>query len=78
MATSFAGLTLDVPRIMGIVNVTPDSFPMAVRLLSLKRRLRTASPWQNRARISSTSAVNQPAQVLILFQPKSKLIALCR
>ena len=26
MATSFAGLTLDVPRIMGIVNVTPDSF----------------------------------------------------
>jgi dihydropteroate synthase len=26
VATSFAGLTLDVPRIMGIVNVTPDSF----------------------------------------------------
>jgi dihydropteroate synthase len=26
VATSFAGLMLDVPRIMGIVNVTPDSF----------------------------------------------------
>ncbi len=26
MATTFAGLTLDRPRVMGIVNVTPDSF----------------------------------------------------
>ncbi|MEO5335655.1 MAG: dihydropteroate synthase [Magnetospirillum sp. WYHS-4] len=26
MASSFAGLTLDRPRLMGIVNVTPDSF----------------------------------------------------
>lgn len=57
-----AGRQLDLsePLIMGIVNVTPDSFPMAVVTQERQKRLPTASNFWNKGPIFWISAENQP------------------
>ena len=49
---------LDRTRVMGIVNVTPDSFSDGGEHATTKRRSRTACDWRRRARTSSTSAAS--------------------
>ncbi len=56
-------LLLDRPRVMGIVNVTPDSFSDGgCARRPLTRRSRTRWHWPGRAPISSTWAANPPAR----------------
>jgi dihydropteroate synthase len=51
-----AGVALDRTRIMGIVNVTPDSFSDGGGGSIRGRPSRTACSWRQRVRTSSTSA----------------------
>ena len=53
-----AGLSLDRPRIMGIVNVTPDSFSDGGRTPRRRQPSSMRSGWRRRAPTSSTSAAN--------------------
>ena len=51
---------LDRPRVMGIVNVTPDSFSDGGAHDTPRPRSRTACGWRKRAPTCSTSAANRP------------------
>ena len=53
-------LDLDAPVVMGVLNVTPDSFSDGGRFAERARRpSRTLGAWSRRARRSSTSAANR-------------------
>ncbi len=65
----FASRRLDLtrPQVMGIVNVTPDSFLMAEHFTHQKNcrfsgQLTVLYRWLNRAQRSLISAVNQPGR----------------
>ncbi len=58
-----AGLSLDRPRLMGIVNVTPDSFSDGGRHNSTEAAIAHGSSlWLKRAPIFSTWAASRPGR----------------
>ena len=63
-----AGLTLDRPRIMGIVNVTPDSFSDGGLLLRRRRPSPTACSLPRKAPTSSTSAASRRGPARVRFR----------
>ncbi len=58
--------------IMGVLNVTPDSFSDGNRYLDRKKQSNGACGWRKKARISSTSAENRRGRGPSRSQPVSK------
>jgi len=74
----FAGLSLDRPRIMGVVNVTPDSFSDGGDFADTETRSPMAWRSATQAPTSSTSAANPPGPAPSLCPSKRSLPASCR
>ena len=71
-----AGISMAKPRLMGVLNVTPDSFSDGGRFLTAEHAVAHAKRWRPQAPIFWTSAANQRVPVPISCPPKTKSPAL--
>lgn len=71
-------LRLDVPRVMGIVNVTPDSFSDGGAHDSSDAAIAHGLRLAERAPTSSTSVANPPARARLKCRSKKSCGACCR
>ena len=69
---------LDQPQVMGILNVTPDSFSDGGGMTRPRRRSRRATTWRRPARRSSTSAANPPGPARSRSGKATRWRACCR
>jgi hypothetical protein len=71
-------LRLDRARIMGIVNVTPDSFSDGGEHADTDAAVAHALRWRRRARTCSTSAANRRGRAPAKCRSRRNCAASCR